>query len=127
MEVRKEMIEVYMAYRRGYCEWTEAGREALPNFGKPAEAGHGRRSGKPSGRPRSRWSRGEGPERGNDRKRTDGPSPRRWLALPLINSQLARSGLLNFRIVGTIVLNDPLAISIPSLNRPNHMIISDQT
>jgi hypothetical protein len=36
--VRKEVIEVYMAYRRGQLELTEAGREALPNFGNPAAA-----------------------------------------------------------------------------------------
>ncbi|MET4689186.1 hypothetical protein [Sinorhizobium fredii] len=37
-QVREEVIEVYMAYRRGHLELTEAGREALPNFGNPAEA-----------------------------------------------------------------------------------------
>lgn len=36
--VRKEVIEVYMAYRRGHFQQTEAGRDALPNFGNPAEA-----------------------------------------------------------------------------------------
>lgn len=36
--VRKEIITVYGAYRRGHLELTDAGRDALPNFGNPADA-----------------------------------------------------------------------------------------